>query len=376
MKNIVLVTWMGGGNYGTSLQSFALHKKLEKLGYNVKFLCGVPKKFTYKNTFKYILQLLGIDAKKIKKLICSSHSSHPSVKQMKLAEFISKNYNLCKPINTQIQFSELIDNTDVFVTGSDQIWNTVFCFNPFYFLDFAEDAKRVAYASSVGLQDFPEEHKPEVKRMLSKFSHIGLREETAVKMVSKLLGRNNVVQVLDPTFLLDSNEWIKIGDDAKIEIALPEKYILCYLIGKNEWYKEQLRDVISKTGIKNVVIIPAEENSDFSVDGAVLYNAAGPLEFVKLIENAAFVCTDSFHATAISINLNVDFVEFMRFENSDKASQNSRIYDVLTHYGLMDRIYTEDSADWSTAIDFAKPNAQLKTDREKSLDYLTNAIEH
>ena len=125
-----------------------------------------------------------------------------------------------------------------------------------------------------------------------------------------------------------------------------------------------------------MVIIPAEENSDFSVDGAVLYNAAGPLEFVKLIENAAFVCTDSFHATAISINLNVDFVEFMRFENSDKASQNSRIYDVLTHYGLMDRIYTEDSADWSTAIDFAKPNAQLKTDREKSLDYLTNAIEH
>ena len=372
MKNIVLVTWIGGGNYGTSLQSFALHKKLECLGYNVKFLTGVPKEFTYKNKIKYILQLMGIDVKTIMNHL---RLSHLSIKQKKLEDFISKNYNLCKPINSPSQLNKLIPQTNVFVTGSDQIWNTVFCFSPFYFLDFAKDAKRVAYASSIGLQEFPEEHKPKVKQMLSKFSHIGLREETAVKMVSKLLGRDDVVQVLDPTFLLDAKEWVKITDEAKIEITLPESYILCYLIGNNEWYKEQLKDVIAKTGIKDVVIIPAAENADFSVEGATIYDAAGPLEFVKLIQNATFVCTDSFHATAISINLNVNFVEFIRFTNSDKASQNSRIYDVLTHYELMNRIYTNDNADWSTAIDFSKSNAQLERDRELSLDYLTNSIE-
>ena len=372
MKNIVLVTWIGGGNFGTALQSFALHKKLEFLGYNVSFLLDIPKRYTFKNKIKYYLQLIGVDLKKAKKLICLIHLS---TKQQKLADFVSKNYNLCRSINDKRQLKKLIADTDVFITGSDQIWNTIYKFNPFYFLDFAEDAKRVAYASSIGLQDFPEEHKPEIKRMLSKFSHIGLREETAVQIVSKLLNRNDILQVLDPTFLLDSNDWKNIGDEANIEIKLPQTYILCYLIGNNEWYKEQLNDVIAKTGIYNVIIIPAEENASFSIDGAIIYDAAGPLEFIKLIQKAAFVCTDSFHATAISINLNVDFVEFIRFNNSDKASQNSRIYDVLSHYNMMDRIYNIEDTSWSEKIEFSVSNKLLETDRKKSLDYLINAIE-
>ena len=372
MKNIVLVTWIGGGNFGTALQSFALHKKLELLGYNVSFLLNIPKRYTFKNKIKYLLQIMGFDLKKMKKLILPSHLS---VKQQKLADFVSKNYNFCKPINDQSQLKKLIANTDVFVAGSDQIWNTVYKFDPFCFLDFAGDAKRIAYASSIGLQDFPEEHKSEVKRMLSKFSHIGLREDTAVHIVSKLLNRDDIVQVLDPTFFLDSDNWKSIGEDANVEIQLPQTYILCYLIGNNEWYKEQLKDVVAKTGIKNVIIIPSEENALFSIDGAIVYDEAGPLEFVKLIQKATFVCTDSFHATAISINLNVDFVEFIRFKASDKASQNSRIYDVLSHFNMMDRIYNAQDASWRERIDFSVSNNQLEIDREKSLDYLINAIE-
>ena len=45
MKNVVLVTWIGGGNYGTSLQSFALHKKLSDLGYKTSIV--IPF-FSYK----------------------------------------------------------------------------------------------------------------------------------------------------------------------------------------------------------------------------------------------------------------------------------------------------------------------------------------
>ena len=61
MKNIVLVTWIGGGNYGTSLQSFALHRKLELLGYNVFFLRKFPDTFRFKDKVKCILCKLGID---------------------------------------------------------------------------------------------------------------------------------------------------------------------------------------------------------------------------------------------------------------------------------------------------------------------------
>lgn len=372
MKNIVLVTWIGSGNYGTTLQSFALHKKIEKLGYNVTFIRGIPSNFTIKNRIKYFLQLLHIDIEKIKRHF---NTRNQSVKQQKLSVFIDENYNIYKSIYCKKQLKKLIAKTDVFVTGSDQIWNTVYKFNPNNFLDFAGDAKRIAYASSIGLQDFPEEHKPEVRRMLSKFSHIGLREDSAVKVVSRLLDRNDIIQVLDPTFLLDFNDWNLICNKARIEVLLPKSYILCYLIGNNDRYKEQLKDVIAKTGINNIIIIPAAENATFSIKGATIYDEAGPLEFVRLIQKAAFVCTDSFHATAISINLNIDFVEFIRFENSDKASQNSRIYDVLSHYGLMDRIYKANDESWSKKIDFSNSNIRLSEDRKKSLDYLVNSIE-
>lgn len=372
-KNIVIVTWIGTGNYGTSLQSFALHRKLELLGYNVSFLESFHSRFTLKYRVKSILSGF---KKNIKKLLEKMSLSKRSLKEQKLADFISTNYNVYKKIKSQEDINKLIANTDVFMTGSDQIWNTAYNLNPFYFLDFAGDSKRVAYASSIGLQDFPKEHKSKLRRMLSRFSYIGLREETAVQIVSKLLNRSDIVQVLDPTFLLDSNDWKNIGNEANVEIKLPQTYILCYLIGNNEWYKQQLNDIISKTGIKNVIIIPSEENSSFLIDEAVVYQDAGPLEFIKLIQKATFVCTDSFHATAISINLNVDFVEFIRFKDSDKASQNSRIYDVLSHYNMMDRIYNEENENWRGKIDFSISNKQLEIDRKKSLDYLINAIEN
>lgn len=372
MKNIVLVTWIGNGNYGTSLQSFALHRKLEMLGYKVRFLHNFPNNFGFKYKIKNILSSLGIVTKKIKGAI---RPQKQTLKQQKLADFISKNYNFYKPILSQKDLCELKASTDAFVTGSDQIWNTAFLFAPFYFLDFAGDSKRIAYASSIGLNDFPEQHKPIVKELLSKFSHIGLREQTAVGIVSKLLGRTDVVQVLDPTFLLNEAEWTEISDKATIEIKLPKKFIFCYLIGKNSCYKEQLGEVVAATGIKDVIIVPAAENADFLIEGATLYKDAGPLEFVKLIKESSFVCTDSFHATAISINLNKNFVEFMRFKDSDKVSQNSRIYDVLNHYQLMNRIYSERAKEWSYNIDFTSSNEQLEEDRKTSLDYLVKAIE-
>lgn len=371
MKKIVLVTWLGGGNYGTSLQSFALHRKLEMLGYNVSFLPVLPKKYTFKNKIKCFLGMLGIDLQKIKHCF---RSQHLTLKQQKLADFISNNYNICNPINSERQLNSLISRTDVFVTGSDQIWNTAFCFNPFFFLDFAGNAKRIAYASSIGLQDFPEDHKPLVKKLLSKFSYIGLRENTAVDIVSKLLDRKDIVQVLDPTFLLDSTEWGCMADKANIEIELPNKYILCYLIGNNPWYEEHLHKVVDKCGIKDVVIIPAAENETFTIKGAIVYEDAGPLEFVKLIKDASFVCTDSFHATAISLNFNKDFVEFLRFKDSDKVSQNSRIYDMLTHYQLMKRMFSDTNVEWNQKIEYAKINEQLQKDRERSVEYLINAI--
>ena len=371
-KRITLVTWLGSGNFGTSLQSFALHRKLQDLGYSVTFLSGCPKKFTIKNTIKYVLGLIGVDLSSIKRKI---KVEKLTPKQKKLKRFIQDNYNLAEAINSKRQLDRIVDNTDVFVTGSDQIWNTVYCFNPFYFLDFAKDKKRISYASSMGTSDFPNEHKQAVKSLLSKFQHIGVREQTAAKAISSLLDRNDIRQVLDPTFLLDRKDWFAISEKADIEIDINDKYIFCYLIGNNSWYKEQLQDVVASTGIKKVIVVPAVENKDFSVEGAIIYDAAGPLEFIKLIKEAAFVCTDSFHATALSLNMEVPFVEFMRFSDDSKGSQNSRIYDILERYNLTYRIYNKTDKRWADDIVYSAVSNQIKNDRKASLDFLVESIE-
>lgn len=367
-KKIAIVTWLGNGNFGTSLQSYALHQKLVVLGYNVSFLPFFPESFGLKSYIKVILSKLGfLQWNKKRKY-------GKTMKMQKLYTFHLEKYNLSE-IYTKDQYKRLLSHTDVFLTGSDQIWNAWYSFCPFYYLSFARDSKRVAYASSLGTSSLPQEYKEEIKKYLSKFSYIGVREQSAVNVLSELLQRRDIVQVLDPTFLLSVDDWISLGNESFIEFELPEKYILCYLIGNNDFYKKQLLDVKGKLDIQNIIIIPAVENKSFSIDGARIYADAGPKEFIHLIRNASLVCTDSFHATAISINLSVNFVEFIRFNDADLKSQNSRIYDLLNHYGLQDCLYLKDSDLWHNSISYSTVQDILKKDREFSMNYLVAAIE-
>lgn len=368
-KNVSLVTWIGGGNYGTALQSFSLHYYLEKCGYNVSIVSAWPSSRGLKSHLKYLANILGI-----LKLANICRQRNASLKVRKFSNFIKHSYN--QPVLiTENQRRKYIENTDVFITGSDQIWNTYYRFDPTMFLSFAKGGKKMAYASSIGTKSVKDDCKKDVYNLLMEFQYIGVRENEAVKVLSNLTGRTDIRQVLDPTLILTLDDWLKLTNTISVDINCPQKYILCYLIGSNESYKEQIAEIKKAYGIDSIVIIPSEENPDFCVDDAKVYSSADPLEFVKLIENSALVCTDSFHATAISINLKKDFVEFLRFKDDDKKSQNSRIYDLLNHFELVDRIYSYSQTGWKISIDYTIPHSILKNDRKESVEYLINAID-
>ena len=369
-RKVGIVTWLGGGNYGTTLQSFALHEKLRQMGYAVYYIGSYNHAGFFKGMVRCILRWSGFQRVRYRMNLKKSMG----VKGVKLFRFIKRNYNIKTP-SCDYTFNKLIRDTDVFVTGSDQIWNVAFRFNPFMFLDFAKGKRKVAYASSIGLSDIPDEYREQVRTYLSDFSWIGVREKTAVDVLSRLLLRGDILQVLDPTFLLLPDNWIKLCNKAEYEEKIPDDYILLYLIGCNNRYVEQVNEVIRKTGIHTVVVVPSVENPQMRIDGAIVYGNAGPIEFVDLIRRASLVCTDSFHATALSINLSKDFVTFLRFKDADGLSQNSRIYDILKHYGLLARLYEGDSASWWKPVDYSIVQKQLDMDREQSLSYLTHAID-
>lgn len=367
---ICIVTWLGTGNFGTSLQSYALHKKLQEMGYDVCLLHYFnPSDFTLPGKTKRIYRYLKLWAKNIINLICLRTKN-----RRKIRLFNKHNYNIRSVSNQQL-YKRLLQDIDVFITGSDQIWNCYNSYKPFYFLSFAGNVKRVAYASSMGTTAFPKDKESEIKTLLSKFNHIGVREKNSASLIGNLLNRTDVRQVVDPTFLLDEKHWQSFAEKAKIEFKVPEHYILCYFVGNESCTERQLEDIKQQLKINNVIIIPSLENTDIHFPNALIYPNAGPYEFVYLISHAAYVCTDSFHATAISINMEKDFIEFLRFSDDDKKSQNSRIYDVLQHYGLMNRLYNYHDATLFNSIDYKEVTKTVRTDREDCLIYLKNSIE-
>ena len=224
MKKISIVTWIGNGNFGTALQSYALQYKLKKIGYDTNILQYFDFSFNLRSSIKSILSFLGI-SKVLKRKVISTYSDN-------FFYFIKHNYYI-RNIYTKRQYKSLLNDTDVFLAGSDQIWNAWHSFNSFYFLEFAKKAKKISYASSIGTSDFPQQHKKQIKRLLQDFKFIGVRELNAVNAVNSLLEKDIAIQVLDPTFLLTREEWVKFSSKAQLEINLPKSFVLCYFIGDN-----------------------------------------------------------------------------------------------------------------------------------------------
>lgn len=367
-KNIQIITWTGCNNYGTHLQCYSLQHKLQTLGYAVKVLAPFNVESTFKSYIKLFLNIVGYDSYKEKKLYFVNE------KLKKVYKFHHENLSI-REIFTKHQYQKLLNETDVFISGSDQIWNTHHAFKPFYFLDFAKNSKRIAYASSLGSPHINPIYKEKVKTLLLDYCHIGVREKTAVDALAELTGRTDIRQVLDPTFLLSPQDWKKFYQDAYIEFELPQKYIFVYLIGKNDEYLSQVMQVKQVLGINDVIIVKSGENPDFKLKDSINYDSAGPKEFLKLLCNATFVCTDSFHATALSINNSINFVEFLRFHDTDIKSQNSRIYDLLENYNLSNRFYNEKSDAWTSLINYEGIQKQLDCERKDSLNFLVHSIE-
>lgn len=374
MKHIALITWIAGGNFGTSLQCFALNKFLTDHGYNCTYLWQPQVHISFlKGIMKRLFTALGVlqlrDEYRLRKRLDYK-------KQKKLKRFLDENIKQFR-VRDNRQLEQFVQSIDVLCVGSDQVWNAYYNFDPFNFLSFGGETKRISFASSVGTKNFPAEHSAKIEKLLKKFDHISVREETGREAIVELTGRTDIKTVLDPTFLLTDKDWKCVGENAKIEINVPKKYILVYFVGQNPSYREQLERVRKETCINDIIVIPLIEDSSInSIEGAIVYREAAISEFVSLIEQAAWVCTDSFHATAISINLSQNFTEFLRFKDADRASQNSRIYDILDTFGLSDRLYNKDNKAWAEPIAYNQIARKLANLRKDSTDWLLNAIEN
>lgn len=368
-RKVALMTWYRYENYGTALQASALCYVLKGLGIN-PYLVQYPPKGALKSGKKYSFVRRCLD--KVR-----SMQDGPYVSAERTEQFQSYLQERVKETELCLSYPELHDlneKYDAFLCGSDQIWSPL-CYDEKYFLTFVENtSKIIAYAPSFGSAQVVN---PEVKKRMGahigRFHHLSVREKQGAELIEVLTGQKPTV-VVDPTLLLSGKQWETYGETGARE-QLKGKYILCYFLGEEKRYRPFVRRLKKRTGLP-VYIVPVTRKQKKSAE-AVPFEV-GPGEFVSLVQQAAYVCTDSFHGMAFSINFQVPFTVFKRFGDKSSRNQNSRIFSLLEMLGLENRLMASGKAEAQKAVlsvDFSESQERLEVWRQASMQYLKGALQ-
>ena len=259
--------------------------------------------------------------------------------------------------------------------GSDQLWLPGNIAADYYTLNFVpESVNTIAYATSFGQSSLPKDSSKLAKVFLQKIKHLSVREESGQKLIADLTGRK-VPVVCDPTLLFTGKEWLSIQQKEPIEQG---NYIFCYFLGTNPLHRNFVRKLKAETGCEVVILPHIDEyvKEDEECSDKQLYDV-DPSAFLNLIRNAKYVCTDSFHCSVFSILYKRNFFTFRRFSDKNKQSTNSRL-DTLFHItGITGRLVSGDediTEVLSRKTDFETAHRKLAEIRQKSYDYLMNAL--
>lgn len=371
MKKVAIMTWYNYTNFGTVFQAVALFNTVLKLGYYPMIIHYIPhqKLVTRKGIYKRLNFYGKMLEEMINKYIINQNLIKDEKRDRAFESFLNRYVKLTVPCKTDSELFRLNEEFDAFICGSDQIWAPTL-FNSKYFLDFVQDEnKMISYAPSIGLPVIEDKYvRHLMKQYIGRFKHLSVREEQGKYLIQELCGKEAIV-VLDPTLLLTTNEWNNMTS-YKIE---SDPYILCYFLGTNSQSWRHINILSKKTGL-SVKIIPIF-NRDFK-RGYEAVSGVGPAEFLGLIRDATFVCTDSLHGTIFSILYRKPFYVYERFSNKDWNNQNSRIYNLLKMTGLEHRLVKDTSKVEDNPLDCDFTDAHLRIDRKRdfSLSYLENSL--
>ena len=259
--------------------------------------------------------------------------------------------------------SQFIDCYDAYICGSDQIWNPTYkSTGSAYFLQFAPEYKRIAFAPSFGLSSLPDSLHAIYKEWLNGIPYLSVREEQGAKIIKELTGRDALV-VPDPTLCLNREQWEEA--EKKPEFADGQPYVLTYFLG-NETNKDRrfIEAYAKLAGVKIINLFDMREPE---------YYATDPAEFVWLIHHAKAMFTDSFHGTVFSIIFHTPFLVFDRIE-SGGTKMSSRIETLLKMTNLENQQFGKGSEKEFSGVDFSSSDYEISIRAELAKEYLIDSL--
>lgn len=343
---IATITYSWAQNWGAVLQAYALVRYLNNEGYDAQLINyrEFDNKLisTVKSIPDGIIDLLTIPA---------------GVRRIKrYNEFRQNCLRLTKKCNTTEELKTLNAEFDVFITGSDQVWNVGLGVCKDFYLHFAEKSKRkISYAASFGVSEIPKQHIADTVSGLENIDFISVREDSGRKIVESLTS-NKAEVVLDPVFLLNKNQWLSVASKNNFH----NPYIFVYPTQVTNQLVNMVKKLKKETGMMAV--------SPFYVPGCKVVKDIGPREFIRYVADSKYVVASSFHATAFAMIFNKPLACITH------SQTGSRTTDLLKLLKLEECIIHDGEKYPSINMDFAQANILMKQLIDKSARFIKNAL--
>ncbi len=372
---VSVITQHTVNNYGSVLQTYATAEVFRRLGHETEFVDF----WRHSNLAEVRAEQLLQRNRKLQKLKCLWGICGASRKGMHkfLAWYLERNRrHMQRFLQDHVRFTtkrytsfDMLQQdppaADAYVTGSDQVWNSQYNegIEKAYYLAYAPvGRKRIAFAASIGKTQWEPWEIPETRNLLQQYTAISVREASACRLLDDL-GISSV-PILDPTMVLTGEDWRALADYKKCP-AKP--YLLIYQLNRDVQMDAYAEKLAAQKGWQILRI--GYHRSDKKRIGKCVYCPTVP-EFLGLFANAACCLTDSFHATAFSLNFGTDVLSVCppRFA--------TRIESILELTGTLDRLVSsyEDMTPADQPIDKKAVADILQKHRQNALDFLQKAL--
>lgn len=371
MKVGIVTMFYNSSNYGGILQAYALTKVInkydmeaEQINYNhltafsakqrmkMQLIKYVPFIKNPKN-FKLLFKIL----KRSKVVLDASADLVPHSRKI----YTEKNMYRCVP------------NYFAFVTGSDQVWHGEWSA---YFLTFVPSGvKKIAYAVSTGKSRLSELDINKIQNCIGDFTAISVREADTQRTLSDHISDKNIELVLDPTLILERDEWEIIASPRKIEGA----YLFCYFLGSDVRMRKLAKKYATKHKLKIVTIPHMQgkiEKNDLGFGNLQLFDAT-PQDFLSFIKYADIIFTDSFHASVFS---QIFQTQYITFERTEHKEMNNRLITFTKMFHTEHRFIGKDDGfnldyiEDIEKVDYSISSSEYEDLKKRSLDFLINSL--
>ena len=366
MARVGLITFHRAINYGAVLQTYALQKTIQAHGgecrvidFRSSSIEDVYKPFLVRRSSVY--SMIGQFVKALVKY------RGKKAKKDKVDPFVDKYLDLTEPITSNLK--DLNADFDLFITGSDQVFNTDLTGKDtdVYLLSFAEKP-RYSYAASFGKDFIAEKDADRIGAELNKYRAISVRERSGTEIVKTLIGKDADVH-LDPTLLLDADEWRQIEKEPE---WVREPYILVYnMLSSRRLYSAAL-DLSKGKGLKVVFVNNKSRTYKKQYTDFYYRDDLSPEEFLGLVDHAEYILCSSFHGTVFSILFHKRFVSVLPKENP----KNTRIISLLDTVGLSEKCFCGSLTVQEIEKDVCwdEVDNRLKMQKTASIDYIDSVI--